>query len=168
VLKPRPPLILSTEGFPTAILAAGDITHTGSIDLITGPMAGATQAPSRKPYRIVTATANGRFHLGRTLPYSLSPAFTFRSPVADYNGDGYPDFPLLDDRNESIVMLLGSKSGKLTPAQVVYISRYNNLGQFATADFNGDGKPDLAYGNGAPDNLGRVNTIGELRRSMQR
>jgi FG-GAP-like repeat len=150
VLKPKPPLILNARGFETAIVAAGDITHKGSIDLITGPMGG-------KPYRIVTASADGSFHLGPTLPYSL-PSPTFRSPVADYNGDGYLDYPLLDVRNGSIVMLLGSKSGTLAPAQVVYISLRDNLGQMATADFNGDGKPDLAFGYDAPDGVVAVYT----------
>lgn len=157
VLKACAALVLNTGGFNTAIVAAGNITHKGTVDLITGPMAGAQHAPVRKPYRIVTASTDGKFRLGATLPYSLS-NFTFRSPVADYNRDGYQDFPLIDDRNGSIVMLLGSKTGTLTPAQVVYFSRYNNLGEMATADFNGDGKPDLAYGYGSPDHVVAVYT----------
>ena len=147
------PLILYSGGAATAIVAAGDITHSGAIDLIAGPVAGQVNEASGQSFQIVIGATNGTFRAGSILPYSLNPSFSFRSPVADYNGDGYPDFPLLNFANNSIVMLLGSKAGTLSNAQTVYIPGNDNYGNLATGDFNGDGKHDLAYMTGDPDNV---------------
>lgn len=151
VLTPGIPLVLYDQGYEAVIVAAGDITHSGSIDLIAGPLSTPVASPNNVPYQVVVGSKTGTFHLGQTLPYTLNAAVTFRSPVADYNGDGYADFPIINGRNNSIVMLTGSKAGTLSAASVTYLPENDNLGQLAGGDFNGDGKPDLAYSVGDPD-----------------
>ena len=66
--------------------------------------------------------------------------------VADWNADGVPDLVLPAARREGAVILLGGPGG-LTPDRTVavtldYVAHFDT--KFGVADFNGDGRPDLA------------------------
>jgi hypothetical protein len=74
--------------------------------------------------------------------------------IADFNGDGVPDIALAnsgDDASGSIILLLGKGDGtfKAGPTLAAGSVPY----AIVQADFNGDGKPDLAIGNVQGDNI---------------
>ena len=70
--------------------------------------------------------------------------------VADFNGDGKPDVAVLDKNNVNITVLLNTGNGTLGAPTHFTIANAGNLGlaldnRLAAADFDGDGKVDLAY-----------------------
>ncbi|HUT35884.1 MAG TPA: FG-GAP-like repeat-containing protein [Planctomycetota bacterium] len=67
--------------------------------------------------------------------------------VADWNGDGVPDLVLATREKPSARILLGAAADGLNPERVAtvpldYTPHFDT--QLGVADFNGDGKPDLA------------------------
>jgi hypothetical protein len=73
--------------------------------------------------------------------------------VGDFNGDGTPDLALtmrVPQSNVTLLsILLGTGDGTFRP-RVDYADGFN-AGSLVTADFNGDGKPDLANANNTDD-----------------
>jgi hypothetical protein len=67
--------------------------------------------------------------------------------TADFNGDGKIDFAVGDTNNTTdvgyISILLGNGDGTFQPP-VLFRSHGKEAGEMAVADFNGDGKPDIA------------------------
>jgi len=66
--------------------------------------------------------------------------------VADFNGDGIPDFAVADLFGNSVTILLSDGSGGFTSSTVPVGGGSYGV---AAADFNGDGKPDLVVANGS-------------------
>lgn len=71
--------------------------------------------------------------------------------VGDFNGDGVRDIAVAnffyDDNGDNISILLGNGAGRFTRAAELYAG--TNPSAVAAADFNGDGKADLAVVNTA-------------------
>ena len=70
--------------------------------------------------------------------------------VADFNGDGKPDVAVVDRDNVNITVLLNTGNGTLGAPTHFTITNAGNSGsnvinRLAAADFDGDGKVDLAY-----------------------
>jgi hypothetical protein len=74
--------------------------------------------------------------------------------VADFNGDGHPDFAVANINGNQLSILLGSGSGGFSPATGSPIA-INRPYFVAAGDFNGDGKQDLAVAN----NFGAAGTV---------
>lgn len=64
--------------------------------------------------------------------------------VADFNGDGNPDFALVNRLTYSIFIMLGDGSGDYVEAPGSRFHAGNGPNVSIAADFNGDGKIDLA------------------------
>ena len=69
--------------------------------------------------------------------------------VGDFNGDGKPDLagitvPSASSSSTTVSVLLGSGDGSFRPAPDSPMSVAGAFRSIAVADFNGDGKPDLA------------------------
>lgn len=98
----------------------------------------------------------------RVLPAPAS--FALQPPIAvgsqpfaivtgDFNGDGKLDLAVANRQSNSVTILLGVGNGTFIPAPGSPIGGFNGPNAIAVADFNNDGKLDLAVTNGA-DNLG--------------
>jgi FG-GAP-like repeat len=81
-----------------------------------------------------------------SLPNSFSErAYTYSVVTADFNGDGIPDVAVGQDGNNGstgVTIYLGKGDGTFYPG--VSYGPSNDMGALGVADFNGDGKLDIA------------------------
>lgn len=123
-------------------LAKGDFNNDGRMDVV---VANATSVS------ILFGSANGSFGKPHVTTTDLNAAsYGFSSlimTVADLNVDSHLDVAVTDGRSAAQA-LLGSASGALHLMPASTYSYYDPANAIAVADFNGDGKPDLALGFG--------------------
>ena len=88
--------------------------------------------------------------------------------VADFNRDGYEDIAVLDGGDNNVIVLLGQGDGTFVPEQICVCGCMTypfpvgtNSLTVVTADFNGDGIPDLAVSNLADANLSILLGVGD-------
>jgi hypothetical protein len=76
-----------------------------------------------------------------------------RVRVADVNGDGRPDLVILNQNGNSVTVLLASgAAGNFVPGGTYSTGGTLPIG-IAVADFNGDGRPDIATSNQTSNNV---------------
>jgi hypothetical protein len=124
------------EGGPF-LAAVGDFNGDGNPDLAVGDISSGT-------IRVLSGNGDGTFQVGA--PFAAPPAFSISFVVGDFNGDGKLDLAGANGNN-SMALLLGNGDGTFQPAITTEVnSGFGNFGppEFAAADFNGDGKLDLA------------------------
>jgi|SRR5581483_3131254 len=118
--------------YPTSI-AVGDFNHDGNLDL-------AVAAPSDGNLAVLLGNGDGTFrpaiyYRAGTNPSSIN--------AADLNHDGNLDLAVVSDSDSYVSILLGNGDGTFQPATQTPATP-NRPTYVAIADFNGDGKPDLA------------------------
>lgn len=70
------------------------------------------------------------------------------SVVADFDGDGRPDLAVARSGNDQVSVLLGTAGGNFEDGPVApSVPGGTGITALVTADFDGDGRPDLAAGN---------------------
>jgi hypothetical protein len=67
--------------------------------------------------------------------------------IADFNGDGKLDIVVANEQSDNATVLLGDGKGGFTEAKGSPFTAGQSLNDIAIGDFNGDGKPDLAFAN---------------------
>jgi len=95
------------------------------------------------------------FAAARTFAAGAGPVFV---AVSDFNGDGKPDLALVNSIPDTVSVLLGQGDGDLGAA-VSYAAASRAVPDpvaVVVADFDGDGKPDLAVANRA---ISRVSVL---------
>ena len=151
------PSFAAPQGFATGegsnSVATADVNGDGKRDLLVANASDDTFSV------LLNTTA-----AGAAVP-AYSPEQTFaagRGPrsalAADVNGDGRPDLIVvnnqIDERAVSVFLNttgLGSSTASFAARQVVTTG--DNPFQVQAADLNGDGRPDLVFGNGANDDV---------------
>ena len=118
-------------------VAAGDFNGDGIIDLVAsvGYISGQSGA-----LMLVPGLGAGQFGTA----VSIWPAAFSFIVTADFNGDGIPDLAVVNSKSkgQTVTILLGNGSGGLQPAGT-WSNKDNGPIALYTADFNGDGVPDL-------------------------
>jgi uncharacterized protein (TIGR03437 family) len=135
--------------------AIGDFNHDGKLDLAV--LSSQTEGAATDGVAIFLGNGDGTFKAGKSYtvgPYAMSIA------VGDFNGDGKPDLvianngtPAKKGQDANIALLIGLGDGTFATPVTIPLTAGPGKNPFAvvTADFNRDGKPDLAVtmGNGA-------------------
>jgi hypothetical protein len=162
-------LTVNSQGGPGVFLGNGDGTFQAEVTYVSGayPLALAIQDINGDgtPDLLVTdwssnsitallGNGNGTFSPKTSLPPSPSssvPLSSMAAVVGDFNGDGIPDLALAegssDYTNTGVVsVLLGKGKGAFQTS--VNSNSNGALFAIAAADFNGDGRLDVALSNG--------------------
>ena len=129
----QPPAIWTTSGATS--VALGDFNGDGKLDLAE------TIGGSSGNVSVLLGKGDGTFQ--SPVAYSAGSA-PQAVAVADLNGDGKLDLVVANHNSFNVSVLLGAGNGTFLPAANSATPLSGTADSVAVADFNGDGKPDLA------------------------
>jgi hypothetical protein len=132
-------------------MAAADFTGNGILDIIVTSASNILNPVDGGSVRSLLGNGDGTF---TQAPFSFFPApnGNARPAVADFNGDGKPDFVIPTAQGIGIgtttqlQVMLGNGDGTFTAGQALPTN--GGVYSIATGDFNGDGIEDLAVPDG--------------------
>ena len=135
--------------YPTYVVAA-DFNADGKVDIAVANLFGHNVS-------ILLGNGNGTFQPHVTYPTGQTP---IALAVGDVNNDGKLDLVTVNNNDRTISVLLGNGNGSFQAP----INTPGNLpGHVALADFNGDGRLDLAVGDAGTLFTGGVGARLEIR-----
>ena len=120
--------------------AAGDFNGDGILDLVLGG-SGISEAGNGGISSVVLGHGDGTFTQGPSLSANGFVA------VGDFNGDGNLDIAVADPQHNTLTVFLGNGNGTFTTAQGSPTAVGAIPQAILAADFNNDGKLDLATAN---------------------
>ena len=127
-------------------IAVADLNGDGNQDVVVGDSTG---LPPRN-VNVLLGKGDGTF--AAPVKYSTGGSGEGQMVIADFNGDGKLDLAVVNQADNTISILLGNGNGTFQAAKLVTPALASDgfLGYLVAADFNGDGKLDLAI----PDYVG--------------
>lgn len=128
-----------------AIMTA-DFNGDGKLDLAVTDCGG-------NAVMILVGNGNGTFGTPTTIAFGNQP---YSIVTGDFNNDGKLDLAVANQGDGTVTLLLGNGDGTFTQASGSPYAVGANPFQIVAADFNGDGKLDLAVVLGAITNTGSV------------
>ena len=136
----------SVGDYPKSLTAA-DFNGDGNIDLATANF-------NSKNISVLLGTGTGSFGMATHFPLGLGVANPISIINSDFNGDGKIDLAVANDSSLNVSVLFGTGTGSFG-ISINFPAGSGPVGpsSILSADFNGDGKKDLAVSNFNP---GRV------------
>jgi hypothetical protein len=129
---------------PRSVVVA-DFNLDGKPDLATANL-------SSNNVTILLGNGSGGFTQPVSSPIAIG-GFLISVSVGDFNLDGKPDLATANVLLNSVTILLGDGSGGFTQPAGSPVAVGNSPNSVAIADFNQDGKPDMAVANYNSNNL---------------
>jgi hypothetical protein len=129
-------------------IVAGDFNADGKLDLA------ATDATGNTVF-ILLGNGDGTFQSPKTFPVGNDPTAMV---VGDFNSDGKLDIAIANTGDGTITLLLGKGDGTFTQSSSSPYLVGPGAASLVAADFNGDGKLDLAVAN-TLDTTGAVSIL---------
>ena len=126
-------------------VAAGDFNNDGKNDL-------AVANSGDNTVTVLLGTGMGGFTAAAGSPFAVGKA-PVAVAAADFNGDNILDLAVANSADDTVTVLLGAGTGRFTAAPYSPLAVGKNPAAVAAADFNGDGKPDLAIANSGDNTL---------------
>lgn len=155
------------QGYTPAALAVADFNEDGKPDLAIADSIWV---------RVFLGNGDGTFAPASGSPFKVeSPPYNdFATPsntaivAADFNHSGHLGLAVADQPNAAAYILLGNGNGTFSPSSAAFANSAGEIDAMATADFNGDGNPDIAfdglvvlgYGDGAFSAAGNLYASG--------
>ncbi|MGA2352088.1 MAG: FG-GAP-like repeat-containing protein [Terracidiphilus sp.] len=130
------PLSLGVGSSPVSLVSA-DFNGDGNADLAVTDLANNTLA-------IFPGNGSGTFGAPTSISTGKLPWFV---AVGDFNGDNIPDLVVLNQGDDTYTVLQGVGDGTFNAKTAVALAAGSNPVSVAAADFNADGKADLAIAN---------------------
>jgi hypothetical protein len=140
-----PNSFVDSDGIYSNSVAVGDFLGNGNLDLAVA------NSPSGQPIAIVLGCGDGAFNQG-PVSANQNVAGAYMAAVGDFNGDGKLDLAVTSggygfSPGYVVTILLGNGDGTFSLAQNSTFPTGANPWAIVTADFNDDGKLDLAIAN---------------------
>ena len=128
-------------GIGTAAPAFGDFNKDGKLDMVIGGII---------TMQILLGNGDGTFQMGRTLQTGIIGYDNLNEPkvivTEDFDGDGNTDIAALISYPPVVEIWYGKGDGTFEDPVILQLAR--GYSQMASADMNGDGKPDLVFSDG--------------------